>query len=301
MHDQHGGIKVASFVLVVHGGAGALNRQTITAKLNCQYMAKLKQSLETGSSILTDGGSSLDAVEQAIKVFEDSHLFNAGKGAVLNKEGRAELDASIMDGRTHQAGAVASVTTIRNPISAARLVMNKTPHVMLVADGAEEIAREAGLEIVGLSYFQTEKHWLHLEKAGTVGAVALDRYGDLAAGTSTGGIQGKLKGRVGDSPIIGAGTYADNETCAVSATGQGEYFIRQVVAYDIVARMRYGGCALKEAAWEAIHGTLTKSGGKGGVIAVDKDGNVAMPFNSLGMFRGYVKNDQQPYTYIFEE
>jgi beta-aspartyl-peptidase (threonine type) len=309
-------------VLVVHGGAGTLKSEMLPAQEQ-QYVATLTAALQSGHEILAKGGSSLDAVEAAIRVLEDSPLFNAGKGAVFTHEGRNELDASIMDGRTKAAGAVASVTTIKNPIRAARAVMEKSAtlqekagSVLMVGHGAEVFATQTGLEMVDPSYFRTQQRWDELQKFlraeqtaeaiadpvlrfGTVGAVALDRQGNLAAGTSTGGRTGKRHGRVGDSPIIGAGTYADNETCAVSATGTGEYFIRQVVAYDITARMKYRGSSVQQAAEEAIFRKLQP--GDGGLIALDGKGNFVMPFSTQGMYRGYTRADGVPHVAIFKE
>jgi beta-aspartyl-peptidase (threonine type) len=260
----------------------------------------IEQALKTGYAILERGGTSLDAVEAAIRVLEDDPLFNAGKGAVFTHEGTNELDSSIMDGKTLNAGAVAAVKHIRNPISLARLVMEKSPHVMLEGEGAEAFAREMGVSFVDQKYFYTEERWQELQKDkakaasrsardkhGTVGAVALDQAGNLAAGTSTGGTSNKLYGRVGDSPIIGAGTYANNQTCAVSCTGDGEYFIRAAVAHTVSALIEGKGMPVKEAAENAL-ARAKKLGGTGGLIALDKEGNFAMPFNTSGMYRGTV-------------
>ncbi|HEX8185261.1 MAG TPA: isoaspartyl peptidase/L-asparaginase, partial [Blastocatellia bacterium] len=287
--------KPRPFRLVIHGGAGAIERSKMTPELEKAYREKLAEALKAGHKILSDGGSSLDAVEAVIRIMEDSPLFNAGKGAVFTSEGTNELDSSIMDGATLKAGAVAGVKRIKNPISLARLVMERSPHVMMVREGAEAFAKQNGVEMVGPKYFFTERRWKELQeskkqeeqksktgsstsgekKYGTVGAVALDKAGNLAAGTSTGGMTNKKFGRVGDSPIIGAGTYANNRTCAVSATGHGEYFIRSVVAYDISALMEYGGLSLKDAAEKVVMDKLVKLGGEGGIIAIDKDGNIA--------------------------
>lgn len=292
--------------IAMHGGAGA--PPNLPAERRAEYEAKLEEALRTGYAILEKGGSSLDAVEAAVRVLEDSPLYNAGRGAVLTNEGTAELDASIMEGKTRNAGAVASVKHVRNPISLARKVMEESPHVLLVGDGAEVFAKEQRQPLVDNEYFRTERRieqWRRThereqrqegasfdveerEKMGTVGAVALDREGNLAAATSTGGRHYKKFGRVGDSPIIGAGTYADNETCAVSATGHGEYFIRGAIAYDIAAIMRYKGLTVKEAAESRIHEKLAGMGGTGGVIAIDAKGNIAMPFNTDGMYRGSI-------------
>ncbi len=294
---------VPGHVLVIHGGAGAITRESIPPAVEKMYRDSLCKVLLLGDSILRNGGSSLDAVEACIRMMENCPLFNAGKGAVFNSEGKNELDASIMDGKTHKAGAVSGLTIVKNPITAARCVMDKSPHVMMSGKGAEQFAREQGLELVNPSYFFTKQRWDDylkmkaksdsLEKVnkihGTVGCVALDRYGNLAAGTSTGGMTFKKYGRVGDSPIIGAGTYADNESCAVSATGHGEFFIRNVVAYDISALMKYKGLNLVAAADYVVMQKLKAQGGSGGVICLDQKGNIAMPFNTSGMFRGYAK------------
>ena len=303
------------YALVIHGGAGTILRSEMPAKTERMYRDSLSKVLQLGDSILRCGGSSLDAVEACIRMMEDCPLFNAGKGAVFNSEGRNELDASIMDGKTHRAGAVAGVMTVKNPITAARCVMEKSQHVMLAGRGAEKFAREQGLEIVDPSYFFTQQRWNDYLKMksksdsvenagkvhGTVGCVALDRSGNLAAGTSTGGMTYKKYGRVGDSPIIGAGTYADNESCAVSATGHGEYFIRNVVAYDISALMKYKGLSLADAAFFVFMEKLKQQGAEGGVICLDRDGNIAMPFNTSGMFRGYVKSGGDTKLSIFSD
>ncbi|HEX6100243.1 MAG TPA: isoaspartyl peptidase/L-asparaginase [Thermoanaerobaculia bacterium] len=292
-------------MLVIHGGAGTITRASMTAEAEAQYRAGLEEALHKGHAVLAKGGSSLDAVEAAIRVLEDNPLFNAGKGAVFTHEGRNELDASIMDGRTKGAGSVAGVTIIRNPITAARAVMEKSPHVMMVGRGAELFATKMGLEIVDPSYFWTERRWKSLQqellkeqasanpdkKFGTVGAVAVDSKGNLAAGTSTGGMTNKQFGRVGDAPIIGAGTYAENESCAVSATGHGEYFIRWTVAHDIAALVKYRGMSVAEASNEVIHKKLAPVKGEGGVIVLDAKGNFAMTFNSEGMYRGWIGAD----------
>ncbi|MBW6497539.1 MAG: isoaspartyl peptidase/L-asparaginase [Bacteroidales bacterium] len=306
-----------SYALVIHGGSGNISRERMSPEREAAYLAKLSEALEAGEAILKTGGSSMDAVVAAIMILEDSPLFNAGKGAVFNFEGRNELDASIMDGKTLQAGAVAGITNIKNPITAARKVMENSPHVMLTGRGAEQFAFEEGLEAVDPSYFFDQTRWDQYReflrgntqlrgitnpdmKMGTVGAVALDLNGNLAAATSTGGMTGKRFGRIGDSPIIGAGTYANNEACAVSATGHGEYFIRNVVAYDIAAQMMYAGKSLEEAANENVLQKLKEQGGNGGIIAVDRHGNVAMPFNTTGMFRGYIKSTGETEVNIFE-
>ncbi|MBE0639969.1 MAG: isoaspartyl peptidase/L-asparaginase, partial [Bacteroidales bacterium] len=274
------------WAIVVHGGAGFMNPENLTEEKQAEYNERLAAALLAGGEILENGGSGLDAVEAAIRLLEDCPLFNAGRGAVFNADGVNELDASIMDGKTLNAGAVANVTTIKNPISAARKVMDKSPHVMLIKQGAEKFAQEQGLEIVDPSWFFTQESWDALQKAkesefkeksGTVGCVALDKNGNIAAGTSTGGMTNKKFGRVGDSPVIGAGTYADNKTCGVSATGHGEFFIRNVVAYDISARMKYLNEPLETAANDIINNKLKAMGANGGVIAMDKNGNIAMP------------------------
>jgi len=304
------------WVIVIHGGAGNITPERIPPEKEAEYKVKLAEALDAGAAILDNGGSSLDAVEVAINIMEDCPLFNAGKGAVFSADGINELDASIMDGRTMNAGAVAGVTTIRHPISAARKVMEESAHVMLVKDGAEQFALGQGIEIVDPSWFYTEKRWQSLQKAkqreaekkadltkksGTVGCVALDKHGNLAAGTSTGGMTNKKYGRIGDSPIIGAGTYANNNSCAVSATGHGEYFIRNVVAYDISARMLYANMTLNEASNEVINHVLKEQNGSGGIIAIDNKGNIAMPFNTAGMFRGYMKPGTEAEVFIFKD
>ncbi|HEY7962998.1 MAG TPA: isoaspartyl peptidase/L-asparaginase [Steroidobacteraceae bacterium] len=288
--------------LVIHGGAGVIERAKMTPAAEASYRAGLGAALDAGYAVLEKGGSSLDAVTAAVRVMEDDPQFNAGRGAVLNHQGDAELDAAIMDGSGPHAGAVAAVHHVKNPIELARLVMEQSPHVLLVGDGAEEFALEHGVVLVPRTYFRTERRERELEEArkaeaakakaagitasGTVGAVALDRAGNLAAATSTGGLTNKHLGRVGDSPLIGAGTYANNATCAVSGTGDGEYFIRQVLAYDICALVAYRHLTLQQAVHEVIHEKLQRTGGEGGVIALDPAGHVAMDFNSAGMFRG---------------
>ncbi len=333
--------------LVIHGGAGNITRDRIPPDKQQAYEAALRQALQAGYAVLAKGGSAVDAVEAAIRPLEDNPLFNAGKGAVFTAEGRNELDAAIMDGRTGKAGAVAGVTTVRNPITAARAVMEKSSYVLLTGAGADAFAKEQHLEIVPPSYFYTEARHQELQKAigkdqnpattpapssppaapapkgagkqapdgsslleaepyleghkfGTVGAVALDAQGNLAAATSTGGMTNKRWGRVGDAPIIGAGTFADNATCAVSATGHGEYFIRSVVAYDISALMAYKGLTVAQAAEEVVLRKLVERGGEGGVIALDRQGRWAMPFNSSGMFRGVIQQGQEPVVLIFK-
>ncbi|NTX39739.1 isoaspartyl peptidase/L-asparaginase [Myxococcus sp. CA033] len=316
--------------LVIHGGAGVISRENLSAEREAEVRAVLQQALQAGHSVLAQGGSSLDAVTAAIRILEDSPHFNAGKGAVFNHDGINELDAAIMDGTTRAAGAVAGLRHVKNPIELARRVMEKSPHVMMIGEGAESFAKAQGVELVDAKYFFTEERWQSLQRAlekeratpapgqpssslrpgydpvtgdhkfGTVGAVALDQAGNLAAGTSTGGMTNKRYGRVGDAPIIGAGTYADPR-CAVSATGHGEFFIRYTVARDICARVEYQELPLPEAANVVVHDVLVKAGGEGGVIAMDREGNVAMPFNSSGMYRGYVGQDGQPHVAIFKD
>jgi beta-aspartyl-peptidase (threonine type) len=294
--------------IVIHGGAGVIEPSRMSPEKAESYRSGLAAALDAGYAVLEKGGSSLDAVTAAVRLMEDDPQFNAGRGAVLNHEGFAELDAAIMDGGTGRAGAVAGVRHVKNPVELARLVMEKSPHVLLIGDGAEEFALEQGVVLMPRSYFLTPAREQELERArhtqrsvsagadshdelgeqssmGTVGAVALDRTGNLAAATSTGGLTNKMLGRVGDSPIIGAGTYASNESCAVSGTGEGEYFIRQVVAYQVCALVRYRHYPLARAVHEVIQ-ELTRRGGEGGIIAMDPKGGIAMEFNSVGMFRG---------------
>ncbi|MDJ1485279.1 isoaspartyl peptidase/L-asparaginase [Cytophagaceae bacterium YF14B1] len=315
--------------LVIHGGAGTILRKNMTPEKEKAYKEVLNQALQTGYKVLQNGGSSLDAVEATIRVMEDSPLFNAGKGAVFTHEGKNEMDAAIMDGSTLKAGAIAGVSVIKNPVSTARKVMENSAHVMLIGRGAEEFAKEQGMEIVDPAYFYTENRYQQLQRAieedkiqldhskdkgsldepqpgdekkfGTVGAVALDQYGNLAAATSTGGMTNKRWNRVGDAPIIGAGTYANNQTCAISATGHGEYFIRSVVGYDISALMEYKALSVKNAAEEVVMKKLVQRGGEGGVIALDRNGNFAMPFNSEGMYRGYIKADGRSEVLIYKD
>lgn len=306
-NEKHTEAERPEWAIVVHGGAGFMRPENYTAEDEKKYLDALEEALLAAGKILENGGTATDAVEVAINLLEDSPHFNAGKGAVFNADGVNELDASLMDGKTLDAGAVANVTTIKNPISAARRVMEQSPHVMLIKDGAEAFAREQGLEMVDPSYFFTQRSWDALqraqeaEKSGTVGAVALDKKGNIAAGTSTGGMTNKKWGRVGDSPIIGAGTYADNNWAGVSATGHGEFFIRNVVAYDIVARMKYLNEPLETAADDIINNKLKSLGANGGVIAMDKYGNIAMPFNTSGMFRGYLRAGEEVRTYIYQD
>ncbi len=326
-----------NFVLVIHGGAGTILKKNMTPEKEAAYQAKLQEALQAGYKVLGSGGTSLKAVEAAIVVMEDSPLFNAGKGAVYTNNETNEMDASMMDGGTLNAGAVAGAMRIKNPVKGARMVLEQSEHVLLTGEGADEFAKKQGLEIVDPSYFGTQNRLQQLKrlqnkektsldhdedqgyalpdsseiefnvnidldkKFGTVGAVALDKHGNLAAATSTGGMTNKRFNRVGDSPIIGAGTYANNSTCAVSSTGHGEYFMRYLVAYDISALMEYKKLSLQEAADEVIHKKLKAVEGKGGVIAVDKEGNVAMPFNTRGMYRGYIKADGTTEIGIYDE
>jgi len=295
------------WAIVVHGGAGAMAKERMAADMDSAYRAGMAVALNAGKKILTEGGTALDAVEATIRLLENNPLFNAGKGAVFTHDGKNELDAAIMDGSNMAAGAIAGVTDIKNPITAARTVMTKSPHVMLSGAGASQFAKEQGLEIVPPSYFYTEKRSgelqeiLKKEKMGTVGCCALDKNGNLAAGTSTGGMANKKYNRVGDAPIIGAGTYANNATCAVSATGHGEFFIRWTVAHDISALMEYKGLSLKDASELVVNDKLVKAGGSGGVISVDKLGNISMPFNSSGMFRAFATADGREGVAIFKD
>lgn len=302
-----------NFAIAIHGGAGTIDKKLMTAEKRIKYETKLQEAIDAGYTLLAEGKSSQEAVVAAIQILENSPLFNAGKGAVYTFDGKHELDASIMDGKTLNAGAVSGVKTIKSPIALAKLVMDKSVHVMLSGEGAELFAKEQGVASVDNSQFDTPHRYesllkakdkllkaetefnnfraahqtLNLEyKVGTVGAVALDKSGNLAAGTSTGGMTAKRYGRVGDSPIIGAGTYANNDSCAVSATGHGEYFIRYHVAADICARMQYQNISLEEAADTVINKVLKDAGGSGGIIAIDNQGNIAMPFNTPGMYRG---------------
>jgi len=287
-------------MLAIHGGAGTIDRAKMTPEREKEYRAGLEKAMKVGYEILQRGGPSLDAVEAVVRTLEDDPNFNAGKGSVFTSAGVNELDASIMDGKTLKAGAVAAVHRIKNPITVARLVMEKSPHVMLDGDGAEAFAKEQGVELVDPKYFFTQRRWDELKNDqakqaaaggkesghGTVGAVALDGAGNLAAATSTGGTSNKRPGRIGDSPIIGAGTYANNATCAVSGTGDGEYFIRAVVAHQVSASIERG-MSLEDAAQAAIK-QVEQLGGTGGLIAIDRNGQVAMPFNTQGMYRGRV-------------
>jgi beta-aspartyl-peptidase (threonine type) len=289
---------------VIHGGAGTISPEQITPEIERDLRAGLQRSLEAGHGVLKDGGSSLDAVVAAVRVLEDDPLFNAGRGAVFTSAGTHEMDAAIMDGGTLKVGAVGGTRSVRNPILLARAIMETSPHVMLAGQGAEDFARKLGLEVVEQKYFYTEQRWRALERVrksrtepladadrhGTVGAVALDQAGNLAAATSTGGNTNKWPGRIGDTPVIGAGTYANNKTCAVSTTGDGEFFIRAVAGHDLSALIEYGGIKLAEAARTVID-KIGALGGTGGLIAIDREGNIALPFNTTGMYRGYVDID----------
>lgn len=310
-------------VLVIHGGAGTILKKNMTPEKEKAYHQKLEEALTAGYKVLKAGGTSLDAVEAAIIVMEDSPLFNAGKGSVFNSDGKNEMDAAIMDGSNLKAGSVAGVHTIKNPVKAALAVMQKSEHVMLIGEGAEKFAKEKGLEIVDAAYFYDEYRYQQYLKAkeknkiemdhtdsvktknkpdkhGTVGAVALDANGNLAAATSTGGMTNKKYGRVGDAPIIGAGTYANNNTCAVSCTGHGEYFIRAVVAHEISSLMEYKSLSVKDATETVIMKKMVTMGGEGGAIALDKNGNASMPFNTEGMYRAYVTEDGKVFTAIYK-
>lgn len=300
------------YAIVIHGGAGTILKENFTSEKEAQYKSVLKNALMVGDSVLKNGGSSLDAVEKTIHILENSPLFNAGKGAVFTNSGKNELDASIMWGKDLNAGAVAGVDDLKNPISAARKVMENSEHVMLSGRGASEFAKTQGLKIVDSSYFFTQNRWDHLQRIlkkeqkmtredrhGTVGCVALDKEGNLAAGTSTGGMTNKRFGRIGDSPIIGAGTYANNETCAISCTGHGEFFIRLGVAKDISAIMEYQNISLDEASNKIIN-KLTKIGGTGGLIGLDKNGNIVMKMNTEGMYRAYLNSKGETEVLIYK-
>ena len=320
------GLADTSPVLVIHGGAGTLSREEMTAEREEAFRSALRCSTAPGGcsavelrydelDVLDDGGTAMDAVIEAIALMENDPLFNAGRGAVFTHDGRNEMDAAVMDGATRDAGAVTGVRLVRNPVRLAREVMTASPHVMLSGAGAEEFARARKLEMRPPEYFYVDRRWRQLQRAldeeaaapddadriGTVGAVALDRFGNLAAGTSTGGMTNKRWGRVGDSPIIGAGTYASNDSCAVSATGHGEYFIRAVAAHDICARVRYEGLSVADAARSVVLGELTRLGGDGGVIVLGPDGDFAMVFNTSGMYRGVRAGDAPGRVAIFAD
>lgn len=307
-----------AIVLAVHGGAGVIERAQMTPEIERDYRSGITAALKAGHDVLSKGGSSLDAVVAAVSTFEDDAQFNAGRGAAFTADGKNELDAAVMDGATLKAGAVTLVTTVRNPVQLARVVMERTRHVLLAGYGAEALARKCDLATVNPEYFHTERRWKALQrmrsaaenarvsvtesdKHGTVGAVALDAHGNLAAATSTGGRNNKLGGRVGDSPIPGAGTYANNATVAVSCTGEGEYFIRVVAAHTVSALMEFKGWSVEQAAQHVIHERLKAAGGRGGLIALDRDGNVAMPFSTPGMYRGVIRANGEPSVYIFSD
>ena len=313
--------------IVIHGGAGTILKENMTPEQEAAYKQKLEEAVTAGYKVLESGGESLDAVIAAIQIMEESPLFNAGVGAVFNHEGKNELDASIMNGKDLNAGAVSGISRVKSPIQLARTVMERSEHVMLSGAGAEEFAREQGLEMVDPEYFYTEQRMESLKRAierekteldhdgqanlydpfiknskyGTVGCVALDKNGNLAAGTSTGGMTNKRYNRIGDAPIIGAGTYANNTSCAVSSTGWGEYFIRGVVAYDIAAKMEYQQISLAQASKEVIQDKLTAMGGTGGIIAIDRDGEISMEFNTPGMYRASIDKEGNLSIGIYEK
>ncbi len=316
---QESDLNTPEYAIVIHGGAGTIVRENMTAEKDSSYRAILNLALDTGEKILESGGSSLDAVEATIHIMEDSPLFNAGKGAVFTHDGKNAHDASIMVGSNQMAGASTGTSNVKHPISLARAIMEKSKHVMMAGIGAESFAAEVGLEQVDPKYFYTERRWNSLQrilqkeeadikfsaddvdkKHGTVGCVALDKSGTITAGTSTGGMTNKRYDRIGDSPVIGAGTFADNATCGVSATGHGEYFIRYTVARDIAAMMEYGDYTLEEASQIIINKKLLEKGGTGGVVALDKNGNISMPFNTAGMYRGWRKPGES-YVGIYKE
>lgn len=308
-----------NFGIAIHGGAGTVSKTTMTKWKEQAYREALHRALTVGHMILQKGGKSLDAVQEAVKTMEDTPLFNAGKGSVFTHTGEHEMDAAIMDGSNLKAGAVAAVQSVKNPIELCRSIMNNSKHVMLAGAEALKFAQKRGLEIRDKEYFYDEFRFQQWQKAlakgvveldhdveeekkyGTVGAVALDKKGNLAAATSTGGMVNKKYGRVGDSPIIGAGTYASNDSCAVSCTGHGEFFIRSVVAYDVVCLVKYKGLSLEEAAQTVVLQKLKKMGGRGGLIAIDKFGNITMPFNTKGMYRAYKKNSEEEYIGIYKK
>ena len=307
---------MSKFALAIHGGAGVVSRNRITEEREAECHAALDRVLTAGSAVLESGGTALDAVTAAVCVLEDEPLFNAGRGAVFTRDGTHEMDASIMDGRDRSAGAVAGIFGPRNPIRLARCVMERTPHVLMIGDGAMAVGRDAAIEMAEADHFFTQERWDSLQatlrmeaegtldddpsrRHGTVGAVALDRDGNLAAATSTGGMTAKRTGRVGDSPVIGAGTFADNRTCAVSATGDGEVFLRLSVAHEIDARMRLAGESLSAAADHVVGSDLGALGGSGGLVAVSRDGSISTPFNCEGMYRGWTIEDGERRTMIY--
>lgn len=310
---------MSKYGIVIHGGAGDLSIKDMTPSKEKVYRQVLEQAYSAGYAILEKGGNAMDAVQEAIVILEDSPLFNAGRGSVYTHEGKQEMDAAIMDGKNLEAGAVAGVTLVKNPIILARTILKKSKHVLLSSDQALDFAREHGLDIKTEDYFYDEFRYQQWQKAvgknhvgldhdesgdkkfGTVGAVALDQQGNLAAATSTGGMVNKKYGRIGDSPLIGIGTYANNESCAISCTGHGEYFIRAVVAHDVSSRMAYRGDSLQVASDHVVFEVLSKIGGRGGLIGIDHLGNVVMPFNTTGMYRGYKTSDGEEFTGIFGE
>ena len=308
----------SDFTLAIHGGAGTILRTDMNAGREAAYHAGLRRALEAGRCILADGGTALDAVTAAVMAMEDEPLFNAGRGAVYTSAGKQEMDAAVMDGQSHAAGAVAGIFGPKNPILAARAVMEKTEHVFLIGESALSFCRSQGIPFEEAPYFHTEQRWNALQqtlamresgaedrdesrKHGTVGAVACDRHGHVAAATSTGGMTAKSPGRVGDSPVIGAGTWADDETCAISATGHGEVFIRYAAAHEIASRMRHAGQNLEEAAHGVVMDLLAPKGGSGGLVAVDKTGAFSLPFNCSGMYRGVVTAEGVLRTAIYDE
>ncbi len=293
-------------ILVIHGGAGYMKKENFTEEKETLYRANLERVLEFGYDLLEKGYPAIEVVSKTIQLLENDSLFNAGKGSVLNAIGKVENDASIMDGSNLKAGAVASVSNVKNPIDLAKLVMDSTQHVMLSGEGASIFANKMGVERVDQSYYMTEKRRKQRDeilkenrKYGTVGCVVRDNDGNIAAGTSTGGMHKKKWGRIGDSPIIGAGTYADNQYGGVSCTGHGEYFIRNAVAYDLIARMKYAKQGIKEAAEEILHEVLAKQQGKGGMIGIDNEGEILMDFNTLGMFRGFKRGTEKSQVFLF--
>ena len=308
---------MGTIALALHGGAGTILRSGMTAEKEAAYKGGLGHALNVGWQILDRGGKALDAVEAVVSALEDEPLFNAGRGSVYTHEGGHEMDAAIMCGATRMAGAVTCVRNVRNPIRLARAVMERTEHCLLSGAGAETFAREAGIVFESDEYFHNENRLRQLHEAleagriqldhtagrslGTVGAVALDQAGDIAAATSTGGMTNKRWGRIGDTPIIGAGTFADNTTCAVSCTGHGEYFMRAVAAYDLSALMEYGGRSLHDAADYLVNKKLVAMGGEGGLIAVDRAGNIVLPFNSDGMYRASMRSGMEPVIRIYED
>lgn len=298
------------FAIVVHGGAGTILKKNMSDEMELAYKLKLEEAINAGYNILEKNGSSKDAVEETIKILENSELFNAGKGSVLSNKGVVEMDASIMNGQNLNAGAISGIKTIKNPISAARLVMEKSEHVFLSGEGAEEFAKLQGLDIINNEYFITETRLKSLlnakkrdsikdNKFGTVGCVAIDKFGNITSGTSTGGMTNKKWNRIGDVPIIGAGTYANNNTCGISSTGWGEYFIRNVVAYDISSQIEYKKISIDLAAKNTLK-KVKDLGGNGGVIGIDKNGNILMDFNTEGMYRGYKKSDGESEISIYK-